>query len=231
MFGLKRDPEYVQSQLVFKDNQVFCKEACYIEYPVWFENKDFANVEESYRLLGLFAIVIGGKFSVSIIPSKVQIDPVMAVEVDREGVKYIQLHFGKGDCIVSNLGVSMNAQLGYPIVEAFYLRANIPWYLTWYDLVRVLDNFPKYAGSNVGANFMTNELIVSYLTRPTVDKSKFYRQVGTTGDYGFVDLMNLYYSVSSVTNKLAGGYMKDSIISAIVNPPTRETQLDKHMKG
>lgn len=57
-----------------------------------------------------------------------------------------------------------------------------------------MDNMPKYAGSNLGANYITNEFIVSFITRSASDKGKYYRQTDGKGPYEYVDLMNVFYS-------------------------------------
>lgn len=231
MYGLKRDPKYISSLIEMKGESIYCKERCIIEYPSYYNDKGMADESEEVQLYGIFAIIVGDKYSVSTIPTICVSEPIDISEVERDGVKYRQLRFGKGDPIIKSRKVLTISLKAYNFIESFFMRSNIPWYIEYLDLVKCMDNLVKYADSGVGDNMLANELMTSFVSRSPKDKNIFYRQVGSVGEIEYVDIMNLYYSVKSTTNRLAGGYMNNSITSALVNPSTRDTKLDLHMKG
>ena len=229
--GLKRDPKYIKSLVEFKDGKIYCKEKCIIEYPAWYEDKDLGESREQVSVYGIFAIIVGDKYSVSVIPTLCTSNPVMVTEIDREGVIYKQLMFGKGDCIISNTTVANYSLKSYNFFEAFFMRAKIPWYVEYEDLAKSMDNLVKYAASEVGGSLVANELITSHITRSLKDKNVYYRQIGGTGESAYVDLMNVYYSAIGTVNKLGGNYFSNSLVSALVQENTGETKLERHMKG
>jgi hypothetical protein len=221
---LKRDPKYIQDNLVIKDGKVYCKEKCTIEFPKLYLKKELADLQEISYVYGIFAIIMGDKYSVSIIPSLCSLSPIMINEIEREDVEYLQFMFGKGDCIINDIKVVKQSLLAYNFFETFYIYAKVPWFMDYEDLVKVMDNLVPYAGSNVGGNWIANELTTSFITRSRSDKKKYYRQVG--GDKEYVDLMNVRYSVNSNVLKLGGNFLSDSIVSAIVQPESQSTRLE-----
>lgn len=228
---LTRDPAYVKSQLFYKGNAIHCKEKAIIEYPVWYEDKELAKNKETVSFYGIAAIIVGDKYSVVLIPTMLVSSPIAVGEVERNGEKYRQLLFGKGDCIINSKTVVQYPLLSYTLFENFYMRTKEPWFVEYEDLVKIMDNLVPFAGSNVGDNFIANELITSFITRSAEDKKKFYREVGGKGKYVYVDLMNVYHSAIGTVNKLAGNYFSNAVTSAIVQKNKGETKLERHLRN
>lgn len=222
---MKRDPEFING-LVYRDgDKLRCKEKCIIEFPKWYEDKDLANIQDVVYFYGIFAIIVGDKYSVSVIPTLCQTTPIMIREIERDGIVYNQFIYGKDDVILNNVNVVKAELLSYNFFETFYMYARAPWYIEYDDMMRLMDNLPVYANSNVGGNFISNELTTSFIARSAADKKLFYRQDSSKGSV-FVDLMNVYYSALSTTNKIAGNYFMESITSAIVQPEQKTTKLE-----
>lgn len=222
---LKRDPQFIGSQLYREGDKLYCKDKCIIEFPKWYEDKELATIQDTVYFYGIFAILIGDKYSVSVIPTMCQTTPIMIKEIERDGVVYNQFIYGKDDCILNNLNVVKTELLSYNFFETFYMYARAPWFIEYEDLVRLMDNLPVYANSNVGGNFISNELTTSFITRSKADKKVFFRQDGSKGSE-YVDLMNVYFSALSTTNKIAGNYFMESMTSAIVQPEAKTTKLE-----
>lgn len=222
---MKRDPQFINSLLYRDGEKLRCKEKCIIEFPKWYEDKELATIQDVVYFYGIFAILIGDKYSVSVIPTLCQTTPIMIKEIERDGVVYNQFIYGKGDVIINNMNVVKMELLSYNFFETFYMYARAPWFIEYNDLLRLMDNLPTYANSNVGGNFISNELTTSFITRSAKNKETFFRQNSKDGSE-YVDLMNVYYSALSTTNKIAGNYFMESITSAIVQPETQTTKLE-----
>ena len=222
---MKRDKDFIASKIYVKDEKIYCKEKCIIEFPKWYEDKELATIQDTVYFYGIFAIIIEDKYSVSLIPTLCQTTPIMIKEINRDDTTYYQFLYGKDDCIINNTKVVKNELLSYNFFEAFYMYARIPWFIEYEDLVRIMDNLPIYANSNVGGNFISNELVTSFITRVKDDKRKFFRQ-DNKRKYEYVDLMNVYYSALSTVNKIAGNYFMESLTSAIVQKETKTTKLE-----
>lgn len=227
----KRDPEYVSSKIFKKDDKIFCSENCIIEYPAWYEEKGLGTSQDVVSYYGIVAIILGERYAVSVIPTLCNSSPVAIGEVEREGVVYKQLMFGKGDCIINSSKVVKVDILSYNFFETFYMRARVPWYVGYEDLVKVMDRMSKYSGSGLGGDPIASEVTTSFITRRVDDKLKFYRETGGKGEYVYVDLMNVYYSAFGAVNSIVGNYLKDGIVSSLVQRSKTDTKLEKHLRG
>lgn len=214
MFGLKRDASFIRGLVTEKDGKFYCKESCVIEFPRWYFDRGMAEINESISYYGIFALIVGDRYSVSVIPTQIVSDPVVVREIDRDGVVYTQLYFGKGDCIIKSKRVLMLNLLAYNLFEGFYVRSRVPWYMGYDDLVKSMDGLVGYAGSGVGRNLIANELLTSFVARSSKDKKVYFRQSG--GGLEFINLLSPYYGTIGVVNKLGGSYFSENITSVLV---------------
>lgn len=222
---MKRNASSIASKIYVKDGKIFTKEKCIIEFPKWYEDKDLASMQEVSYIYGIFAIIIGEEYSVSIIPTLVPTIPIMVTEIERDGVIYTQFIYGKDDCIVEDVKVVKEDLLSYNFFETYFMYAREPWYVEYEDLVRIMDNLVPYAKSNVGDNHISSELVVSFITRSKKNKTEFFRQ-SNDKEYEYVDLMNPRYSSLNNINKLGGNFLSESLVSAIMNKETKPSKLE-----
>lgn len=225
MTNLKRNPKSIQSKVFVKNNKLYCKEKTIIEFPKWYMDKELGTMQEVAQVYGIFAMIVGNEYSVSVIPTLLQTSPIMISEIDRDGVTYLQFIYGKGDCILDDMRAVKYDTISYNFFETFYMYARVPWYVEYEDLVKIMDNLPGYAKSGVGENPIANELVSSFITRSAKDKNVYYRQDMKNGSV-YVDLMSRFYSVKSGVGLLGGNYMTESIVSALVQPPKAATKLE-----
>ncbi|QXN70526.1 hypothetical protein AGENTSMITH_122 [Bacillus phage vB_BspM_AgentSmith] len=224
---MKRDAKVISSNLYEKGGKIYCKQKCIIEFPKWYADKDLLNMAELSHVFGVFAIIIGETYSVSVIPTILTTNPLIVKEVVKDGVEYTQFHYGKDDPILENTKAVKKEMVSYSLFESFFMYSKVPWYIEYDDLVRLLDNLAKHAGSKLGNNLIANEVLVGFVTRNAKDKKVYHRQV-IKDPYVYIDLMNVYYAVSTVTNKLAGNYFQNAIVSAIAQKEKTTTKLEQH---
>jgi hypothetical protein len=220
-----RDKDFIRKNLYIKDGKIYTKEKTIIEFPKWYEDKELLDIKEVTYLYGIFAIIIGDKYSVSVIPTLVNTTPIVVKEVEREGITYVQFIYGKDDCLIDNTNVIKKDLLSYNLFENFFIYAKIPWFIEYEDLIRITDNIFKYSKSNLGNNFIATELVTSFIARNSKNKSMFFRQE-PKGDVEYVDLTNPYYSSISTLAKISGNYFTESLTSAIVQKEKEPTKLE-----
>jgi len=222
---LKRNKSFIEANLEVKEGKVYTKEKLIIEFPKWYEKKGLLVIDDVSYLYGIFALIIDNKYSVSIIPTLLPTTPIAVTEVVKDEIEYIQYHYGKGDVIIENTTVVKKEILSFNLFESFFLQARVPWFIEYEDLIRILDNLQKYAKSNLGNNYISTELVVSFITRNKEDKRVFYRQKQDE-PYEYIDLMNVYYSAISTISKLAGNYFTESLVSALVQHEDKPNKLE-----
>ena len=222
---MKRDKDFIQSQIYIKDGKIYTKEKTIIEFPKWYENKELLDIQDVTYLYGVFAIIIGDKYSVSVIPTLINTTPIIIREVERENGTYIQFVYGKDDVLIDNTTIAKKDLLSYNIFENLFIYAKTPWFIEYEDLIKILDNIYPYSNSNLGNNFVATELVTSFIARTKKDKSVFLRpDPNAQADY--VDLTNVYFSALSTLNKVAGNYFTEGLTSALVQKEVTPTRLE-----
>lgn len=222
---LKRDPAYIAQHLTLKDGSYYTDQVTIIEFPSWFAEKGLYEVTEHTNVYGLFAIIMGEKYSVSIIPTIIYTNPLSVKEIERDGVKYTQLFYAKGDKIIETQTVVQQTFLIYDFFDTHYMQAKVPWYTEYDDLRKIMGNVSKYAASGLGDSEIANEVVTSFIARSQANKLTFYRQDASKG-MTYVDLMDVRYSTLSTVNKLAGNYFEESLVSALVQKEKKPTTLE-----
>lgn len=221
-----RNKDTISKHITLKDKQYITDSPTIIEFPKRFLDKDLATIGAKTYVYGVFAIIIGDTYSVSIIPSFIETSPLHVKEVTRDNIEYVQFHYGKGMSIIENNSVIRNKIYTYNILEEFYLKGNVPWYIDYNDLNTIFSNMKYYADSNIGQSKLTNEIIVSYIARDTEDKTRYHR-LSKNKDYCFIALDDIYYATLGTVNKLSGSYFDKGLVSALVQPEKSPTQLEK----
>lgn len=223
---MQRDSSYIQSNIIEKDNKFFTKEKTIIEFPKWYADKDLMEiVNNEYYIYGIFAIKMNNKYSVSIIPTLINTTPIVIKETQVNDTEYYQFIYNKNDCIINSKSVVKKELLSYNMFENFFIRAKVPWFLEYEDLIKIMDNLNKYAKSPLGDNYLATELVTSFIARSKKDLKTFYR-LALNEDVEYIDLLNPYYANLNTVAHLAGGYFQENLVSAILNKEKEPSKLE-----
>jgi len=223
---MKRDKKFIEQNLYKKGNQILTKQVTIIEIPKWYMDKNLLEIQDIVEVYGIFAIIIGEKYSVSIIPTLITTNPIRVEEVKRDEEIYVQLTYGKDSVIIENTSVIKNEILSYTFFEKFCLYAKIPWFMEYEDIIHVFDNLKKYAKSSLGDNYLASELVVSFIARTEKDKSVFYRQKPSDNIF-YIDLINPMFSSLNTVSRIAGAYFNDGLISALIQKEKKPNKLEQ----
>lgn len=225
----KRDQDFMNSVVVLKDGAYYCNQPVNIEFPKWYQDKQMFDISDNTYLYGVFSLHCGDKYSVSVIPTVLVTAPIMITEVDRNGEPYLQLRYGKGDKIIESEKVIQHSFLSFNFFNSNFMQGKVPWFLEHEDLCRIMDNMVQYAASNLGANLVSNEVVVSFITRSKKNLSKFYR-INPDGEYTYIDLMDVRHSTLSTLSKFAGNYFDEALVSALVQQEKTPNRLENHVR-
>jgi hypothetical protein len=230
----KRNPDIIAKYIKKQDNMLITKKKLYIMFPEKFVDKEMSILGSTCYILGIFAILDeDGNYAVSLIPTRMEIQPIEIDTILVDGQQYVVLEIEENSDIVSNTTL-IQEDVTYPIFNLFFIQGKIPWYLDYYDLPRIFQILEKYTGSKAGRNHITFEFLTAIIARVHGDKKTEYRMViDTIKDMerikpSYVGLMNIWYTFKSTINKLAGSYMKLGLVSAI-NYPEKEISDIEHI--
>lgn len=230
---LKRSPEKVHACLTEVDGKIIALKQLKIYIPSRFAERNLAVIDLDIRILGIYAIVTeDGYYGVSIINAMVMIEPTAIIKLMIEGNEYYEFTFEPGSTVITSNELVREDTIVYHIYDEFIAKGHIPWYMGYEDMGKLFDSAQKFAGARVGKNHEVIELLTSIITRDSVDRTKYYRQVVTTPEDlknkppTFIPLRSVVYNATNTTNKLAGSYMSEGLVSALVSPSERTERIE-----
>lgn len=237
--GLIRDPQYVRSHLrELPDNRLVTMKDAAIYLPVRFSERGMATVGVETHIAGVYLIVLEGKYSaVSLVNTILRISPSTVNRVMVNGDEYYEFVFPAGSTVIPNLDLVQNNQIPYKIYDEFFAKGRVPFYLGYEELAKIFDTAKKHGGVNIGSDHEVTELLVSMISRNREDRTQYYRQsVSNVEDVrrkppAFIPLKSVAYSATNTTNKLAGSYMQDGIVSALVSPSERTERIESLLRA
>lgn len=234
---LIRDPSKIHASLKeLPDNSLVALKRLRIYIPQRFEERELASISNEIYICGIYAIVTeDGFYGVSLVNSMVRIQPSVINTIKVDGDSYYEFVFDAGSTVIPDLNLVKNDVLTYLIFDEFFAKGRVPWYVSYDDLGSIFDTASKYAGTNVGENREVIELITSIVARDPKNRYQMYRHVikdrGTllSNPPAYVPLDAIQFTATNTTAKLAGAYMADGVVSALVNPSERVERIEGYL--
>lgn len=230
-----RNPDIIKKQLKSMDNKTICESDLFVLFPNRFFKKNMASIKQFVNLAGYF-VIMDKKYNYSIVNSPIilQLAPSeINSNINIDGVMYTELIFKKGDKLFTANEVVENKDLLYLILDEFFIKGNVPWYMNYEDLTNVISSSKKYCGSNIGTDTIVLEMLASILARDRKDKNKQYKD--TLKDTknldknrpSYIGLNNIYHSFDDTGSRLLGSYFNKGITASINNPETKTSNISK----
>lgn len=236
---LTRNPEKVKACLKeLPSGQLLVTESCKIQVPKRFEDRDLASIGNDTYIYGIYALILeDGSYTVSNIMAMVKINPFKILEVKIDEVSYYEFYFEANSIMVETTHLVRRNLLMFNVIDEFLFQGNVPWYIEYEDLGKILDTSEFHADSKVGQNFEVTELIASFLARVKENRVQYYRT--SIEDYSdlktnkpvFVALKSVFYSATNTLNKLAGSYFNDGVVSALVTPTQNVERIESLLRA
>lgn len=232
-----RDPDYVKSKLVLKDNKLITTEDLEIFIPFRFHVGDMINIGDNITVVGLFPLVINGKYTNCIVNAMIPITPSSLDKVTFNDNKYYRFKFDKNTIVIPDTELLQNDGVIYPLFKEIIAQGNVPWYIDYTDYGNLFSTAKEYANSGLISNPSLFYILVSMQSRSVEDRSIYYRVTIKDKDYVhtnppvFIPLKSVVYSAGDTVNKLAGSYFKDGVVSALSNPSERVERLESILKA
>jgi hypothetical protein len=236
---LIRDPKRVQAYLEELPNgSLVCKKPVKIYIPVRFAERGLAQIGIETYIVGVYAIVVEDVYyGVSMVNAMLPIEPTATLKMQIDGDEYYEFSFDAGSVVVTSTDLVKTDVLVYKIYDEIISKGRVPWYLGYLELGKIFDTALYHAGANIGANQEVTELIISMISRSEKDRNQYYRT--TIEDLSqlmvvkpaFIPLRSVQYAATNTTNKLAGSYFGDALVSALVNPADRVERIESLLRA
>lgn len=237
--SLKRDANKVMSDLVTReDNSVVTKKGCNIYFPVRFTERFLAEVGVDNICIGLFAITLDDQYySLLSVNAMLGLAPSSVNKTMHAGMEYYELVFDPGSVVIESLDLVQNDVVLYRLYDELFSKGKIPWYVGYEDLGNLYDTAKRFAGANVGDNPEVIQLLTSIVSRNKENRVEYYRTtINSREDLNknpptYIPLRSVFYAATNTTNKLAGSYFSDGVISALLTPSDRVETIESILRA
>jgi hypothetical protein len=233
--NLKRDPDYIKKYLLISKDQVYTKKDMTIHIPQRYAQKSLAILGEENYCVGIFPIIMDNKYSVMSLMSLLHLSSAVIDEVVINDTDYYTFFFEAGSEFIQETEVVRDDSITFNVFDEFISQGNIPWFIEYLDLANIYDTAGIYADSKMPRYKYPYEILISLMTRSPNDRMKLYRY--TLNKYSdldrypdFTQLKSVMYMSKSTLNKIAGAYMDEGVVSALVYPSDRVERIEKLLR-
>ena len=231
---LKRNPSIIKQQLVeTKSKQVIAKTHLVLHFPKRYVERDLAIIGIENYVFGIFAIIDDqNNYAISTVPAMLKTTPTRITEDKVGDVPYYNFHYNAGSVIIDNTEVVRKDTIIYSLMEEFFLKGNVPWFVDYEDLGKVFDGAKTYADSNAAKNYATMEALAAFISRVPSDRVKQFRHGDIKGTPSYVGMYgNVFYAAPGTINKLVGSYFQDGVVSALTQKSENVSHVEHLLRS
>lgn len=221
----KHNPDVIRKKLEVKKNVTIAKDELMVMFPMRFMTRGLASIDiNGCNTIAIYCIIDkNGNYAKVVNIINHNLIPTYTEEYRVNGIDYMGLHFEKDDLFLSTNTLIVSGKIMYDVFDEFYTKGKIPWYLDYKDIGLLFNKGNKYNGTDIGNDPLMYEILASVITRNSGDKGKMYR-LDPVGKPVYVGLNNRTYSFVNTGSKLIGGYFKEGITNAVVDPETSPSE-------
>lgn len=234
---LKRDPSKIRSYFKRIKTTTVTSQPIQIVFPARYLELKLARIDSLVDLLNMYVIIDSkDNYAVTIAPIIGKYIPESVNYIMINSEKYVALSFKAGETVIANNNMLADDSIIYTLFQEFFLKGNIPWYYNYEDVSNIFLETSKYADSGVGNNPVTIEILTSVLARVANNRKLYFKDSITSRNDifrrppGYVGISDIRYNFDSTSSKLIGGYFKEGVINAIVDPETKTTKLADNLR-
>jgi hypothetical protein len=236
---LVRDASRVHAALrELPDGRLITLKTLRIYVPARFAERQLAHIGIETQIVGIYAMVVEDKYyGVSMVNAMHRIEPTSTIKVTWNEDEYFQFTFEPGATVFPSVQLVRTDTLVYRIYDELISKGRVPWYLGYTELGKIFDTARHHAGANIGGNHEVTELIVSMIARDPSDRTKYYRSTIESLDElksrppVIIPLRSVTYGATNTTNKLAGSYFQEGLVSALNSPATRVEKIEALLRS
>jgi len=221
--SLKYNKEAFKNVFVTKGNMIITTKDIKVVFPERYKAINLVELGSVVKIVNIYSVLDDNKnYVTSIAPVYNFLTPTNIQEVMIDDTLNIMLEFEAGTVFATNNKLVRNESFMFNIFDEFFIKGKIPWFLQYDQISNLFLEAKKYAGSKIGDNPLTMEIIAAIISRNEQNKQQYYRQ-NMKGIPVHVGLNNIYYSFDNTSAKLVGAYFGAGVSSAIVNKEKKPT--------
>ena len=228
---LKRDEQYIDSNLFEqKTGELVTKKPLRIMFPSHYLDGKLGYIEEDIHVVGIFALIMEDKYSVSKTFGLIGLTPDDLREITIEDVKYTELSFLPGSVVAPSLNMLQDPDIIYQVYDEIVAKGKNPWYLSYFDNSRLFDHTKEDTGAALGISPSLLSIYAAARARQEKDRTKYYRELlKSQSDVEkinpvIIPARSVAFGATNTTARLAGSYLKNEGIVASLVYPSKESE-------
>lgn len=220
---------------VLDDKSVIANRDLEVYFPQRFLKNGLAEVTDFVSIFPVLGITIPDEcYACFTSMLKMKMFPTEIQDISIKGDKYLKMVFMEGDTFFESLLSPIDPSTPYYYFMEFINYAKIPWYMDWQHHSSLFDSAGAELGKKVGSSPQVMRVLCSIIYRDPDDNDKPYRgskAMREGREPTIVGLNNPSMLIEDSFAKLMGGYFADNLLSAIIKPSDKITNLDKMIRG
>lgn len=236
--SLKRDPNKIKRCFKVVGNSTIATEDIRIIFPKRFIDKGLCQLDKITTLIAYYAILDSNdNYAVAIAPVAQSLQPssISMVNIDKTNSDvYIVLNFFKDDVVIPNNDCVQDASYLFTILDEFFFKGKIPWYLNYEDVSNLLLESKKYTGSNIGSNPIGLEILATLVAK---DKNGEPYKIHIPNHEYIYKHNPKYTGLGDVKSypdtgaKLIGSRLKDGLTAALIEKETKTSDVSDVLRA
>lgn len=231
----KRNKAFILSCLAPSDvasGPVICKKPMKVVFPQRYVDRSMAFLGSETSFTGIFATICEGYYSVTKACAMVPSEPTATRTLNWLGREYVELSYEVGSTYMKTRDLVKHDQLVYRIYDEFFNKGNVPWFMTYDDMLNIFDTANKHGGTSITDAKEVTHFIVSLIARVKGELTEYFRSsIQTREDLesiqpAFIAMINAAYAPTNTLNRIAGSYFDEGTIASIVYPTDRVEKLE-----
>lgn len=221
---LKRNKDIIQNIIKITNNVTSVTEDCYVVFPTRFLKSNLAKINSEVIVVSYYAIIDSNdNYAVVRAPIMQTLTPSNITDIIYDNMYYKVLKFPANSVMLPNNKCIVRDNFLYYIVDEFILNNYVPFYLDYEDISNLFLEAKVYAGSNIGNDIVSFEVLTAIIARVKTDKTFYYRYLDKPdkSKLTFIGLSNPLYGFDNTGARLIGSYFKDGLLVSIVEEETQ----------
>ena len=224
---LVRNADKVKSALKVVGDVTMATKNITIIFPENYLNAGLADMSNDISVIGIVAIIYDNNYSVLNIPIKITLTPSVTDKIDVNGITQIVCTFNKDDIVLKTNSLVKTTEYLYTILDFFYIKGKIPWYISYDDASDFILESNKYTGSHIGDNFLSTDIITSIIAYDPKNSDNKYRLSDFKNNPIYKGLSNQFHAFDNTTSKLVGAYFSDGVVTSIVDKSEEVSNIEE----
>ena len=230
------DEGRVKSALrVMQDGSVVAVKKLRCLVPKRWENNSFVEISDVVTTILMVGVVVDNYYMMMGGLTRIVMKPGDITEQTINGDRYYVMEFEPGEVVIENMTIPQDSNIGYSYYIEFTKYARLPWYCSEASLLAVYDEAGYYTGKPFGSSAQCIRVLYALVMRDANNLDIPFRY---SPDFNkpdakprIIGINNPGQLLNSTFSRLSSGYMADNIISGILNPDTKVTDLEEVIRG